>query len=212
MASNALITSKNDCPLCNSSVRREIDAIVTLTRPQVTTEPDGDGNFDILPARLDLDRAFLQVEKLLKELPNDTAPYDEADFFLHATQHPLVTTLSGFDVHREGKMLYVGEQVFPVPDLQAVLQALVLVGLEHFIANPQKITTSFMGKAIELLWRMNAGLAGQDEFLQTLQQVIKSKGVPADSPLAQAYAERQRAMEEQKKQQSEERPPDEGAA
>lgn len=193
-AKSALITQKRSCPLCECKNRAYVDTVISELRESSTPVVDEDTG-EILDGGTEI--SYLKIEQTVRELLvklHDDTEFTLADLILHASQHALVTQISGLQVRSEGQYLFIGDQVFQRIDPKDALAAGIAVGLEKLMSGEMKITANSWVNMQVVLWRM-MGNAGADEFIQAMIDKTKKGNMSADSPLGASYAEHQKNLE-----------------
>lgn len=190
-ASNALVTTKKECPLCLSPNREYIDATIMELRQHDDSVLDENG----APVESE-PVSYTEIEASIRELLekfSDTTEFNLTDLIVHAGQHTLVSQLAGLKVRSEGNYLIVGNQMYQRIDPKDALSFGIATGVQMLADGRMKLTANAWTNMMALLWRMT-GSIGTDEFIRAMIEKTQSGGIDESSPLGKAYADRQRII------------------
>lgn len=194
-----MIVARPTCPLCNSSARQQVDLLLSglLSRPSETVNVET-GEIEQGQSDINFAEIHEEVKKLLAKIPEQkTEAFGLDDVIVHATKHPLVTSISGIAIRREGDLLFQGDDVYKIPDHKSSLNYIIVKGLQEIDSGKLKITGTLLISAIALLFR-NSGGGDQNEMLEGIRAKLTQEGFDKDSPLGKGladYEEKQKKAE-----------------
>lgn len=220
-ASQSIVTTKKECPLCASKSRPYIDTVIMELRDAMPNSTNGNGNHrdrDVVDAEVVRDNedenggtdanpqgmTYTRIEQAVRELLtklNDSTEFTYADLLVHAGEHTLVTRLAGVKVRTEGNYLIVGEEVFQRVDPKDALAVGISVGLQQLLSGQMKLSAPAWVNMQALLWRM-MGNSNSNEFIDAMIEKTRSMGMDIDSPLGISFRERQEKLAQNKSPQN----------
>ena len=196
MSNQALISQKTTCPLCLSSARTEIDALLlSLHYPSNPTEDvvntDTGEVTALAVTKPSFDQTLVQVNALLAKLPShDTKPFDLNDLIVHTTQHALVREIAGLELRSEGSLLFAGDKVYRKVDPVNFMDWALLLAMQQIGTGEMKLTPTFVINLLNTRWRMT-GTSGNDDFVGAMLDKIQNEDVEDDSPVGAEWKRRQ---------------------
>lgn len=201
--SNTLVTTRGNCPFCNSSARREIDLLIHARHSNNSVESDGDapqrivsetGEFVDLtetPPNDTYEQTLAEIKDLLAKIPNhNTRDFSLTDLIIHATNHTVITDIRNPELRSEGKYLFAGNVAYQSPDLKDYLRLIIAEGARQLMSGEVKVPPKMGIEAAIALWRMT-GDAGSDSMVEVMRDMVQKGHIGADTPLGKAFAERQ---------------------
>ena len=199
----SIVTTRGNCPFCNSSARREIDLLIharqfhsqdTEDAPERIVSETGEF-IDLTETPHDTyEQTLDEIKSLLGKLPNhNTRDFDLTDLIIHATNHTLVTDVRNQEIRSEGKYLFAGTVAWHSPDLKDYLRLIIAEGVRQLMSGEVKVPPKMGIEAAIALWRMT-GDAGADSMVEVMRDMVQKGHIGADTPLGKAFAERQNKL------------------
>lgn len=206
--SNAIVTTRGNCPFCNSSARREIDLLIHARHfynPENDHSGNGDADKRIVSETgefVDLsetapndtyEQTLDEIKGMLEKIPGqNTNPFDLTDLLIHSTNHLAVNVVTP-KIKSEGAILFVGDKAYQTPDTKDVLRLIINKSIEQIESGEMKLTPKQLMEAVALLWRMT-GDSGNNEFLEAMHNKVTTDKIASESPLGSAYSQRESAL------------------
>lgn len=193
----SIVSSRKDCPLCNSRSRTYIDTVIIELRDAANTvvSPDEDNQAEVIDSAGEITYGKIEtaVRQLLHKLGDDTQ-FEFTDLVIHAGEHTLISELSGMPIRSEGNYLVVGNAVYQKIDPKDALSFSIALGAQYLAQGKMKLTAAAWTNQMALLWRMLGNATG-DEFIDAMIEKTKLANMEDSSPLGMAYSERKKKME-----------------
>ena len=197
----AIVTTRGNCPFCNSSARREIDLLIHARHFYDPSNEDAPeriisetGEFVDLTETAPNDtyeQTLDEIKVLLGKLPNhNTKDFDLTDLIIHATNHTVISDVRNQEIRSEGKYLFAGKVAYQSPDLKDYLRLIIAEGARQLIDGEVKVQPKMGIEAAIALWRMT-GDAGADGMVDVMRDMVQKGHIGAETPLGKAFAERQ---------------------